>query len=277
MNLSGKRIIITGSSQGLGLATVEKLSEQGAHVIGMDKVIPASNRWKGKAFLQCNITDSEELEDAFSEAVRELGGIDILINNAGSLALQDAGQEPTEKTLNSFNDNFWALWKITSLALPYLRECGGKVINISSLFACVNAPLVPGYATSKRAVVAFSDSLRMQYGNEITVTTLYPGFIDTGIHRDAVRQGLSVAKIVKIRFFNMPIINFEEPLDVAASGVVRACKHRYRDAALTLMGSLSLWSARHFPAVVDFIISQRISHLVKQGELHIKLDAPSYE
>lgn len=277
MSLNGIRIVITGASGGLGIATVAQLAEKGAEVIGLDKVNPIADVWKGKAFLQCDITDDIEVASAIAHAAKLLGGIDILINNAGSLALQDAAIQPTRQTRESFDANFWALWKVTSHALPYLRASKGKLINIASLFAYVNAPLVPGYSTSKRAVAAFSDAIRMQYGREITVTTLYPGFINTSIHRDAVRQGLSVAKIVDIRILGLRLINLEEPVLAAARGVVRACKRRYRDAGLTLLGSLSLWSARHMPSIVDFIISRRIAHMVKDGALDIKLDSPSYE
>ena len=277
MNLNGKRIVITGASGGLGINTVAQLTEMGAKVIGLDKVNPVDDDWKGITFIQCDITDDTEVENAFARATELLGGLDILINNAGSLALQDASIHPTQQTRNSFDDNFWALWKVTSYALPHLQASKGKLINISSLFGYVNAPLVPGYSTSKRAVAAFSDSIRMQYGSEITVTTLYPGFINTDIHRDAVRQGLSVAKIVDIRFLGLRLINLEEPVLSAAKGVVKACKHRYRDAGVTLMGSLTLWFARHTPSIVDFIITQRIAHMVKQGELDIKLDRPTYE
>lgn len=277
MNLKGKRIVITGAAGGLGISTVAQLAAKGAEVIGLDRVNPVAVDWKGKAFLKCDITDDTEVASAFAHAVEQLGGIDILINNAGSLALQDSAMQPSQQTQDCFDNNFWALWKVTSHALPYLQASKGKLINISSLFAYVNAPLVPGYGTSKRAVAAFSDSIRMQYGREITVTTLYPGFINTDIHRDAVRQGLSVAKIVDIRFLGLPLLNLEEPVLSAAKGVVKACKHRYRDAGLTLLGSLTLWFARHTPVIVDFIISQRIGHMIKQGALDIKLDSPSYE
>jgi len=275
MNMNGKRIVITGASGGLGINTVALLVAQGAEVIGLDKVEPNADQWKGKEFLKCDITNETEVDNAFANAVKSLGGIDILINNAGSLALQDAAIQPTQQTRDSFDDNFWALWKVTSCALPHLQASKGKLINVSSLFAYVNAPLVPGYATSKRAVAAFSDSIRMQYGREITVTTLYPGFINTDIHRGAVRQGLSVAKIVDIRFLGLRLINLEEPVLAASKGMVKACKRRYRDAGLTILGSLTLWFARHTPSIVDFIISQRVAHMIKQGSLNIKLDTPS--
>jgi len=275
MKIKDSRIVITGAAGGLGTEAVAQLAAKGAQVVGLDKVPPsAKSDWRGKKFLQCDITKQDEIAGAISDAVQVLGGIDILINNAGSLALQDAALQPTEPTQSSFDSNFWGLWRVTAAALPHLRAARGKLINISSLFAYVNAPLVPGYSTSKRAVAALSDSLRMQYGGEIQITTLYPGFIRTGVHNDAVRQGLEVGKIVDIRFMGIPIINLEEHVHNAARGIVRACERNYRDAGLTRLGSLQLWSARHTPALVDFIIGSRVAHLIRRGTLSIKLDEP---
>lgn len=272
MKIKGARVLITGASGGLGTEVVAQLVAKGARVVGLDKASPEISNWRGAKFLQCDITNQDEVASSISNAAHVLGGIDLLINNAGTLVLQDAASRPTKLTQDGFDSNFWGLWRVTAAALPYLRASHGKLINISSLFAYVNAPLVPGYSTSKRAVAALSDSLRMQYGNEITVTTLYPGFMRTGVHSDAVRQGLEVGKIVDIRFLGIPIINLEEHVHKAARGVVRACERKYRDAALTWLGSLQLWSARHTPALVDFIIGTRVAHLIQRGTLTIKLD-----
>jgi len=225
-------------------------------------------------YLQCDLTDAVATDLALDKAIKHLGGVDILINNAGILALQDAAIPPAIGAHRSFDVNFWALWRTTSKVMPHLIKSSGRVINIASLFAYVNAPLVPSYNASKRAVSAFSDSLRMQYTGKVKVTTLYPGFIDTEIHKDAVRQGLSVAKIIDIRPFGLRLLKMEEPVEQAAKGVVRACTKNLRDAGTTGMGTLSLWFARHVPSFVDAFLKVRIGYLVKRGRLQIQLDDP---
>jgi NAD(P)-dependent dehydrogenase (short-subunit alcohol dehydrogenase family) len=277
MKITGAKIIVTGAAGGLGLKTVEVLSSLGARVVGLDIQEPSPEAWKGIAFIRCDITREDEINVAVAAATKALGGVDILINNAGMLALQDAALQPTIGSISAFDVNFWGLWKLTAKFMPHLLASSGKLINVASLFAYVNAPLIPSYSASKRAVSAFSDALRMQYGDTISVTTVYPGFINTGIHKDAVRQGLSVETIVDIKLFGLRLLKLEEPLESAAHGIVRACKRNYRDVGTTRMGSLSLWFARHLPGVVDAFILLRINHLLKRGALKIELDHPVFE
>jgi NAD(P)-dependent dehydrogenase (short-subunit alcohol dehydrogenase family) len=273
MKIVGARVIITGAAGGLGRKTAELLAASGAKVVGLD-VKSVETGLTDVIYLRCDLADAVATDDALDKAIDHLGGVDILINNAGVLDLQDAAVRPAAGAHRSFEVNFWALWRTTSKVMPHLLKSSGKVINIASLFAYVNAPLVPSYNASKRAVSAFSDSLRMQYAGKMTVTTLYPGFIDTDIHNDAVRQGLSVAKIIDIRPLGLRLLKMEEPVEKAAKGVVRACRKNLRDAGTTGMGTLSLWFARHAPSFVDAFLKARIGYLIKHGKLQIQLDEP---
>ena len=276
MKKHGARVIITGAAGGLGLQTAERLTNEGAMVVGLDKYMPDEQLWKGKEFIQCDVTCDQEIEKAVNRAVEVLGGVDIVINNAGVLSLQDASIVPTKDSKYCFDVNFWGVWQVTAKTMPHLIKSSGKLINVSSLFGYVNAPLIPAYCTSKRAVAAFSDAIRMQYGKQITVTTIYPGYINTNIHQEAVRQGLSVGKIVDIRLFGLKLLNLEESLSSAAKGVTKACKGNYRNMGTTKMGTLTLWFARHFPALVDFVISTRVGLMIKKGSLNIQLDKPNF-
>ena len=276
MNLNGAKVLLSGAAGGLGRQTAALLVAQGAHVVGID-VRPADPEWPGTRFLRADLTKRDEVSAALERAVETLGGLDILINNAGTLSLQDAALRPTLGSRHSMEVNFWSLWNLTAEAMPHLVRSGGKVINIASLFAVVNAPLIPSYGASKRAVSAFSDSLRMQYHGKVSVTTMYPGYINTGIHKDAVRQGLSVAKIIDIRPLGLKLLSLEEPVQSAAAGVVRACRRRYRDVGTTRLGTLTLWAARHLPTFVDAFIRARIAYMMKRGKLTIALDQPVFD
>ena len=156
--------------------------------------------------------------------------------------------------------------------MPALLASHGRVINIASLFALVNAPLLPSYSATKRAVVAYSDVLRMQYGDRLTVTTLYPGYMRTPIHAAAERQGLSVARLVTMYWDQRQLLSLEEPLEAAAQGVIRACYGRpRRDRGVTLTGTLTLLLARHLPRLVDWCINWRLKSLMKAGVLQISV------
>lgn len=275
MKLNGARVLLTGAAGGLGSHTAALLAKHGARVVGID-VRAADAGWAGTRFIRADLTKREDVTAALDTALEVLGGIDILINNAGTLSLQDAAVRPTLGSRHSVEVNFWALWNLTAEAMPHLVKASGKVINIASLFAYVNAPLIPSYGAGKRAVSAFSDSLRMQYHGKVRVTTMYPGFINTDIHKDAVRQGLSVEKIIDIRPLGLKLVSLEEPVAAAAQGVLRACRNNYRDVGTTRMGSLTLWAARHMPSFVDAFIRIRIGYMIRRGTLKIELDQPVF-
>jgi len=209
------------------------------------------------------------MQTAVGSAIATLGGLDVLINNAGWLELQDAGAAPTEDAQHAIDVNLLGPWRVTAAALPALLASRGRVINVASLFAAVNAPFVPAYAASKRALVAYSDVLRIQYAGQIDVTTVYPGYMNTAIHAPAVEQGLSVGTIVDFGIFSA-----EEPLQAAARGLASACVgHASRDRGLTPLGSLTLWGARHLPWLIDIVVSWRIGRLVEGGKLKVQLKA----
>ena len=143
---------------------------------------------------------------------------------------------------------------------------------MSSLFAVVNAPFIPAYAASKRAVTAYSDILRMQHGGRIGVTTVYPGYMDTPIHDKALKQGLSVSRVVSFKMGNRTLLTLEEPLDVAARSMVRICTGRSRrDCTLTFFGWLSFVGGRHIPGFVDAFIRWRIGQLARARILNVTL------
>lgn len=270
MTLKDKRILITGAAGGLGTVTTRVLQQHGAKVIGIDK--RDGNAESKSGIIVVDIRDSAAIKNGVAQAIERLGGLDILINNAGTLDLQDAGAPPDESVTEALEVNLLGLWRVTSATLPALLESRGRVINISSLFAVVNAPFIPAYCASKRAVAAYSDVLRFQYGDRITVTTLYPGYMRTPIHAAAERQGLSVARLVTFYIGGRKIFSLEEPLEAAARGVVRACSRRpRRDRGLTLLGTLTLIQARHTPRLVDWFIKWRINRLTKSG-MQIVLD-----
>jgi NAD(P)-dependent dehydrogenase (short-subunit alcohol dehydrogenase family) len=160
----------------------------------------------------------------------------------------------------------WAYGGLTAAALPALIESHGRVVNVSSLFALVGSAYHPAYCSSKRALIGYSDVLRMQYGDRITVTCVYPGYMATPIHRKVERQGLSAAKLVSFGMGKRTLLSLEEPLAVAAQSMVRACFGRAaRNQCPTFRGTLSLLAARHAPALIDWLTRWRVGNLVRAG------------
>jgi NAD(P)-dependent dehydrogenase (short-subunit alcohol dehydrogenase family) len=269
MDASGKRVLITGASGGLGTATMTALMAKGCKVIGIDK--RGGDTPFEQHIIVADLMNEAQTEEAVKAAIARLGGLDVLINNAGILDLQDPGERPLSSVREHMEVNLVAPWRVTAAALPALIESRGRVVNVCSLFAVVSSAFHPAYCSSKRALVAYSDVLRIQYGDQITVTCVYPGYMATGIHEKVKRQGWSAAALVRFRKGRLTFLSFEESVGAAAQGMVRACFGRpARDRCLTTRGTFTFLTARHVPALADWFIRWRVRYLVRSG-MRIKL------
>ncbi len=185
--MSAERIIITGAASGIGAAAKVELERRGARVVGLDINAGASS------LIACDVRDQASVDGAVHEAIERLGGLDVLINNAGLATPQSAGVAPDAKAHAAIDVNLMGPWRVTSAALPALREARGRVVNVASGMAFVALPFAAAYAMSKHGVVAYSGALRLEHGDAISVTTVYPGNIDTPIHEDSKEFGIQVS------------------------------------------------------------------------------------
>jgi NAD(P)-dependent dehydrogenase (short-subunit alcohol dehydrogenase family) len=244
------RVIITGAASGIGEAAAAELRRRGAQVVGLD--INGSGE-----IIQCDVRDQESVDRAVREAIERLGGgLDVLINNAGVGFSQSAGLAPDDKALAVFDVNMIGPWRMTAAALPALRESRGRVVNVASGLAHITAPFATAYCMSKRAVVAYSDALRLEHGDAITVTTVYPGYIKTPIHTASNEDGFALDGLVP-----------EEPLSGAAATLVRAALGRpARDLATTRQGAVGYALARRAPRrLMDWLTLRTLRHAVSGG------------
>lgn len=244
------RIVITGAASGIGAATACALRERGAQVVGLDL------NGDEPGMLACDVRDQASVERAVGEAVERLGGLDVLINCAGIGDPQSAGEPPAEDALRVLDVNLLGPWRVTAAALPALRESGGRVVNVASGLAHVTMPLAPAYCMSKRGLVAYSDALRLEHGDAITVTTVYPGYIRTPIHRAAAAQGVSLEGLVPA-----------ERVQDAASTLVRAALGRpVRDLATTRQGTIGYALARLAPrGLIDRLTRRQLHRAARRG------------
>jgi 3-hydroxy acid dehydrogenase / malonic semialdehyde reductase len=176
-DISGKTAIVTGASSGIGAATARALQSAGVRVAGGARRV---ERLETDVKLQLDVTDPASAEQFVAAAVEQLGGVDILFNNAG-LALGrypfDQSSEQDEDAV--FNTNVNGLVRMTRLCLPHLRD-GGHIVNMGSVAGRQAYENGATYITSKFAVRGFTYALREDLlGRPIRITTVDGGLVET--------------------------------------------------------------------------------------------------
>ena len=191
LDLSGKRALVTGGARGLGEGMARALAAAGASVMIADVLKDVGAKTAaditGASFVQLDITNDAEWEAAVARTVAELGGLDIVVNNAGievtSLIIDT---EPAD-LLKMLEINILGTTLGIKHAFRAMRPAGpaghgGTVINISSVAATIAFPGISGYSATKSAVdrltrVAAAESGRLGYG--VRVNCIYPGLVAT--------------------------------------------------------------------------------------------------
>jgi short-subunit dehydrogenase len=189
MKLEGARILLTGASRGIGAATAVVLANNGAHIAiaarhkeGLEKVSKRVRDAGSDAYpIVVDMSKPEEVKAMVVEAEDKLGGIDVLINNAGlglSAPVKDIKPDDLRYV---FEVNVVAPTIATSLVLPaMLKRRRGHIVNVGSVASHIASPDLGGYAASKHALKALSDALRMELqGSGVSVTLICPGPIAT--------------------------------------------------------------------------------------------------
>jgi NADP-dependent 3-hydroxy acid dehydrogenase YdfG len=181
MSLEGKTAIVTGASSGMGLATARALVAEGVHVAaGARRVERLEQIGEGAIGLPLDVTDPESCAAFVTRAVKELDGLDILVNSAGLALGRDPFDDSTEEDEHTVMEtNVNGLIRMTRLCLPHLRD-GGHIVNLGSVAGRQAYPNAALYVASKYAVRGFTYALREDLlGRPIRITTVDAGLVET--------------------------------------------------------------------------------------------------
>ena len=241
-----KRVLLTGAAGGIGSAAAAELRARGARVVGLDL------RPDDEDVLACDVRDQASVDRAVAEAVERLGGLDVLVNTAGIGIPQSAVTPPDADALAVLDVNLLGPWRVTAAASGALRASRGRVVNVASGLAYLALPWGTAYCMSKRGLVAYSDALRLELGDEITVTTVYPGYIRTPIHDASQAAGVGLEG-------NVPP---ESVRDAARTLARAALGPPVRDLATTRRGAVAYALLRHAPRrLVDAAVRKRLRRI----------------
>jgi short-subunit dehydrogenase len=250
--LRDQTIVITGASSGIGLATARMAAARGARVLltsrnehDLRRVTQEICARGGRAaFAVADVADPEAVEEVARAAVREFGGIDTWVNNAGVSIYGRLEEVPLADKRRLFETNFWGVVHGCRTAVKHLRQRGGALINIGSIVSDRAIPLQGIYSASKHAVLGYTDALRMELEHDripIAVSLVKPSAIDTP-YLDHARNYMSQAP------------NFPPPVyepDLVANAILRCAERPTREITVGGGGRMLALMGRVAPRTMD--------------------------
>jgi short-subunit dehydrogenase len=193
-NNSKKTVWITGGSRGIGLATARAMSEEGYQVV-ISGTSPAAEYiaqelfnydwldYQNVHYYPCNIADPDSIEFVRTNIRKQVGHVDILINNAGVFDMKSTAQHSDADVRNMFDVNFFGAVNLSaSLSQEMAQRGGGMIVNILSVAAKRAFAGAGAYSASKAALAAYGDCLRAEMRDKgVQVLNIYPGATKTDI------------------------------------------------------------------------------------------------
>ena len=220
-DISGKKAIVTGASQGLGNGMAEGLMSEGVEVAILDinpKTPQIAEEYVKKGFrchgVTVNLGDEAQRQEAFEKAVAELGGtLDILVNAAGIQKRHKSEEFPLSDWEAVININLTAVFSLCQMAgRIMLRQGHGKIINIASMLSFFGGFTVPAYAASKGGVAQITKAFANEWAcSGININALAPGYMATEMNTALINDQTRNDEILS----RIPAKRWGTPEDVA--------------------------------------------------------------
>lgn len=211
--LKGKMALVTGSTSGIGLGIAKAMAAQGAHIMlngfgdaaeieaaraGIEKEFGVTALYHG-----ADLTKAEQIEDMMKTAQSKLGGVDILINNAGVQHVAPIDEFPPEKWEMLIQLHLIAAFHTIRHAVPMMKEKGwGRIINMGSAHALVASPFKSAYVAAKHGIAGLGKTVALEVAQHgITVNTICPGYtwtplVEKQIKPTAEARGITEEEVI---------------------------------------------------------------------------------
>lgn len=187
--LAGKRVLITGGASGIGAATAARFLNEGARVAVLDRDPQAGERIAKElpaisAILRADVTVPAEVHRAFEEAITRMGGVDVVINNAGISIRHHFVDITPEEWNRVLNVNLTGIFHVAQTAARHmLTRDGGVILNTASTNGIMGYPFYADYNASKAGVIELTRSMALELAPKIRVNAVAPGYVLTPMQR----------------------------------------------------------------------------------------------
>jgi short-subunit dehydrogenase len=250
-NFSGKSVVITGGSRGLGLVLARQLADEDARIT----LIARDERELEKAaeniydrnpsadvlIVPADVRQRDDVERATAHVISRHGRVDVLVNNAGIIQVGPLDHMKVSDYEDAMNTHFWGPLCMVLAVLPHMRnQKSGRIVNISSIGGRISVPHLVPYSASKFALTGLSDGLRSELAKEnIAVTTVCPGLMRTGSPVNASFKGRHAQEYSWFAISSsLPALTISA--ERAARQILDACRHGEAELVITLQAKLAI-------------------------------------
>ena len=223
---NGKRVLVTGAAQGIGKAIATAFVAEGARVCltdlnGDGVAATAAELGDQQVAMQLDVTDGKAVRSTVDSAISELGGIDILINNAGTITMKPTVELTEEDWDSNMDVNAKGVFLCTQAVLPHMLERGdGAVVSTASQAGKRGYKLFSHYCASKAAVINFTRAVAVEVAPHVRLNCVCPGIVNTDMmEREYAWENEMTGEpkdSIRERWMSgIPMGRFQEPEDVA--------------------------------------------------------------
>jgi 3(or 17)beta-hydroxysteroid dehydrogenase len=223
MRFNNKVALVTGGASGIGLATAQRLSKDGATVYIGDLNDEEGQRVAQQingSFVRLDVSQEQSWKEAISAIKEKSGRLDMLVNNAGIACAGTLEEETVEQFNRVLQINLVGVFLGCQAAVPLMAEnSGGAIVNVSSIFGLVSDQLTIAYSASKGGVCAMTKAIALDCasrGTGVRVNSIHPGFVATPMVANAVNSiPPDVAEAYGARTVGQTPLGMAEPQDIA--------------------------------------------------------------